>query len=256
MRSVHFSAVLVALMLGSVAHAGSPDALQPTDLCRDVRRAVRAGDKKRRVKRIIKHAEQVDAADVRCLRSSRRVPEYATRVAQRQMLDRGGLDALPAAPVEVIAVIPDPIEIVRIKGSEIEVLAAQAASVFGLSGPVERQVRAEMERGASEALRSHDVQGEVSTLWVEARGWTGSSYHGKERASEPIPDDRLLALRIVVTDAVEVARRRRGDLLVGLGMRLGRDIEAEVESIVQRMMWEYLWEEEIPSLVVTSRGTE
>ena len=238
--------VLVWLTAAPLA-AETEGARTPT--CRRVHAALAAGKEKRDVKSLLERARNVTAADVECLRRDE-APIYAIRKAQAELVKRHGLEALPSGPVEIWAVVPDPRTIaVRTQGG-LQVLAGDMIAAVGIIDSVEQQAIDGVVAQARGAFHEAGVTARVQLSPVELEATRGTSWRGSAEVVSEVSEGRHWVLQIRIPDAVDAARAQKGDLLIGLGARMGMDIEETVNDTVRQMVWSKLNENGIPSVLV------
>lgn len=243
------SALFIALLASASAEEPEPPAKARPPLCRQVRKAVKDDAPKRDVVSLIKNAEEVTSEEVECLRRGN-LPGYAARKAQAQLVKRHGVGALPTSPVELWAVLPDPRTIAAGKVTEAGVLFGDLQSFLGFADTVEQRT---IDEVLSKARASFSEAGVTADITLEPRSLVATNgvvWEGGAQRTRSVPAGVHYVLHVRIPDAIAAARAYKGDLLVGLGARVGVDIEAMVVDTVRETVWSELAVNGVPSVLV------
>lgn len=241
--------MMAFVVTAAIAYASDGDRQPRTPVCREVHATLKEGGKKRDVTALLEGAEDITAEDVACL-GRERLPGYVGRKAQAQLVKRHGVEALPTAPVDVWAVVPDPCAIASAQGLTMEGVGGTALCLFGGREYVARKVSEKILTDARAALAAEGVAAEVGFRVVPLPAVSGTSWEGAQQRTSTVAAGNHYVLHIHIPDAVAAARASKGDFVVGLGARVGMDIAATVRDTVRQQVWSQLAAHGVTSVLI------
>lgn len=224
----------------------SADGLTAT--CRRVQRALDENAEKAEVKTLLSNARNVTAQDVECLRRQG-LPDFAVKKAQSELIKRHGLAALPSGPVVVWAVLLADLRSIA-AGTFQGKAGLLMTSLVGRTDIVEQVVERKIVEKAKVGFAEEGVEAHVVLRLRTLQAAQGVHWTEGRRQLYSLRAGSYYVLEIRVPDAVAAARANRGDFLVGIGARLGMDVESEVNKTVRQTVWSKLAEEGVPSVLV------